>query len=88
MFHIVAAFELTACVAMGEYVADFADADDLALRLGRQIEDRALRGRQSKILTILRAREICAARADERARNDPPDIERIAQTPRNPAKLV
>ena len=85
---VALALALVAGVAMGEDVADFADRDDCAAGAGGPLQNIAVRRGHSKVLAIGGARKVLGARAEERTRDHAPDVQGIAQPPRNPAKII
>ena len=85
---VALALALLSGVAVGENVADLADRDDRAARPSRPLQKIAVGRRHGEILAIGRADEIFRRFADEWARDHPPDLQRIAETPPDAAELV
>src|SRR5271165_1264064 len=85
---VALALALRPGVAMGEDVADLADRDNRAAPAGRPLQEIAVRRGNREILAARSADEILGASADEGPRDDAPDVERIAQSARNPAEFI
>ena len=83
------ALALAPGVAMGEDVADLADRDDRApAPAPRAARILPSGGGMAKSLRFgVRAKSL-GARPNERARDHPADVQRIAQAPRDPAEIV
>ena len=74
--------------AMGENVADLADADHLAAGLCEAVEQRRRRGEDGVVLAVARALEVSGAGADEGPGDHAADVQRIAQRARRNAHVV
>ena len=85
---VALALALVPGVAMGEDVADLADRDDSAAGASGALQNIALRRRHGEILAIAGAGKVLGARAEERTRDHAPDLQRIAQPARDPAKII
>jgi hypothetical protein len=85
---VALALALGAGVTMGEDVADLADRDDRAARARCPLQEVAVRRRNREILAMRGANEVLGASADEWPRYDPPYLQRIAETARDPAEII
>src|SRR5690348_3140598 len=85
---VALALALVAGVTMGEDVADLADRDDRAARARGALQEVAVRRRYGEVLAVRRADEVFRARADEGPRDDPPNLQLVAELPRDAAELV
>ena len=80
--------DFTAGAGVGENVADLADRNDGAARLGEAIEKRGRRRQHRIILAVGGAGEIVGGGADEGARDDAADIQFIGQLAGNLADVI
>src|ERR1700722_6705915 len=85
---VALALALVPGVAMGEDVANLANRDNCAAGASRSLQNIALRRRHGEVLAIAGARKVLGARAKERTRDHAPDLQWIAQSARDPAKIV
>ena len=74
--------------AMGEDVADLADAENLAAARNQPIEKCRFGRRDGKVAPVRRSLETGRAFADKRTRDHPPDIQGIDQFANDTAKLI
>src|ERR1700722_1997206 len=88
MRRIADALHLTAGAAMSKNIADLADRDDVPARLCGALENIVGRRRNREILAPRRADKIASAAADEGTRDDPADVERIAEDTRDAAEII
>src|ERR1700722_5999393 len=85
---VALALALVPGVAVGEDVANLSNRDNCAAAAGGPLQNIALRRRHGEILAVGGAREVLAARAEERTRDHAPDLERIAEPAHDPAKII
>src|SRR5450631_3568678 len=88
MFHVAVAFDLLAGKAVRKNIAYFADRHDRAPGFREPFKEITRRRWEPEILAMRGAEESFAFIAREGTRDHPPYIERIAQAPRDAAKIV